>query len=71
MDITVEAIYADGVLKPVNPLQLTEGQRVYLVVRTEFSPVEQTAGLLRWTGDPEILRKIAEDDEFGIMESRW
>jgi hypothetical protein len=25
--------------------------------------------MLKWTGDPEILRRIAEDDEFGILES--
>ena len=30
----------------------------------------RTAGLLRWTGDPEDLRRIAEDDEFGVMEAR-
>jgi predicted DNA-binding antitoxin AbrB/MazE fold protein len=71
MTITFEAVYVDGVLKPVTPIQLSEGQRVHLVVRTEPNPVERTAGLLLWTGDPEILRKIAEDDEFGIMESRW
>ena len=22
-----------------------------------------------WTGDPEVLRRVAEDDEFGILES--
>ena len=31
--------------------------------------VRRSYGLLGWTGDPEILRKIAEDDEFGVLES--
>jgi len=26
-------------------------------------------GLIGWTGDPEALRRIAEDDEFGIQEA--
>jgi predicted DNA-binding antitoxin AbrB/MazE fold protein len=30
------------------------------------SRIRQSAGLLRWTGDPEVLRKIAEDPQFGI-----
>ena len=29
---------------------------------------ERTAGLLRWTGNSEDLRRIAEGDEFGIEE---
>jgi hypothetical protein len=34
------------------------------------SRVERTYGLMGWTGDPDVLRMIAEDDEFGVMESR-
>ena len=25
--------------------------------------------MLKWTGDPEVLRRIAEDDEFSVLES--
>jgi hypothetical protein len=31
--------------------------------------VDRTYGLLRWSGDPGLLRRIAEDDEFSILES--
>lgn len=32
--------------------------------------VRRTAGLLGKTGDTEILRRIAEDDEFGVLEAQ-
>jgi hypothetical protein len=38
-------------------------------VQAALEAVERSYGLIRWTGDPEILRQIAEDDEFGILEA--
>lgn len=69
MTITIEATYEDGVLKPSGPLPLTEHEKVQVTIHSASSRAEQTAGLLRWTGDPAILRRLAEDDEFGILEA--
>jgi predicted DNA-binding antitoxin AbrB/MazE fold protein len=69
MSITVEAVYEDGVLKPAQPLALNEHERVRLTIEPEISWADRTAGMLKWTGDHETLRRIAQDDEFGIMES--
>ena len=69
MDIMIEAIYENGVLKPAEPLPLSEHERVRVVIRPAISRARQTAGLLQWTGDPETLRRLAEDPEFGILES--
>lgn len=69
MRITVEAIYEGGVLKPVQPLPLEEHEKVQVVIEPARTWTERTAGMLPWTGDPEILRRVAEDDEFGILES--
>jgi predicted DNA-binding antitoxin AbrB/MazE fold protein len=69
MAITVEAVYEEGVLKPVTPLALAEHEKVRVTIEPGTTWAERTAGMLQWTGDPEILRQIAEDDEFGIMES--
>lgn len=66
----VEATNENGVLKQDDPLPLAEHQKVEVATHTEPSKAEQTAGLLRWTGDPKDLRLIAEDDEFGIQEDR-
>ena len=70
MPLTIEAIYEDGVLKPSRPLPLDEHEKVRITIEPQISWAERTAGMLKWTGDPEVLRRIAEDDEFGVLESR-
>ncbi|MCR4412484.1 MAG: antitoxin family protein [Thermoguttaceae bacterium] len=70
MAIVVEATYENGVLKPAEPLPLGEHERVRVTVEPAQRWAERTYGLLRWTGDPETLRCIAEDPEFGIREGR-
>jgi predicted DNA-binding antitoxin AbrB/MazE fold protein len=69
MTISVEAIYENGLLKPTEPLPLQEHERVRLTIEPAVSWAERTAGMLKWTGNPEVLRRIAEDDEVGILES--
>jgi predicted DNA-binding antitoxin AbrB/MazE fold protein len=69
MPITIEAIYENGVLKPSQPLPLEEHETVRITIEPRISWAERTAGMLQWTGDPKVLRRIAEDDEFGILES--
>jgi predicted DNA-binding antitoxin AbrB/MazE fold protein len=67
MSLEVEATYENGVLKLDNPLPLKENERLTVRIVPKASRVQEMYGRIRWTGDPEILRKIAEDDE--IMES--
>jgi predicted DNA-binding antitoxin AbrB/MazE fold protein len=69
MSITVEATYENGVLKLMEPLPLKDHEKVRVTIEPELSWAERTAGILKWSGDPEILRRIAEDDEFGLLES--
>jgi predicted DNA-binding antitoxin AbrB/MazE fold protein len=69
MAFTIEAIYENGVLKPTQPLALQEHEKVRITIEPDLSWAERTAGMLPWTGDPEVLRRIAEDDEFSILES--
>jgi predicted DNA-binding antitoxin AbrB/MazE fold protein len=60
MTITIEAIYENGVLRPTRPLPLEEQETVWITIEPEPSWAERTAGLLPWTGDPELLQRIAE-----------
>jgi len=69
MAFTVEAVYENGVLKPAEPLPLREHEKVSVTVEPALTWAERTAGLLQWKGDPELLRRIAEGDEFSILES--
>ena len=69
MTITVEATYEAGMLKLDEALPFKDKEKVRVTIQTATSLANQSAGLLRWSGDPEDLRRVAEDDEFGIMES--
>jgi predicted DNA-binding antitoxin AbrB/MazE fold protein len=75
MPITVEATYENGVLRPHQPLPLKEHERVEIVIRTPaqiqaaLEAVRRSYGLLGWTGDPETVRRLALDSDFGIEES--
>jgi predicted DNA-binding antitoxin AbrB/MazE fold protein len=69
MTLTIEAVYENGVLKPAQALPLKEHEKVLITVDVGQTWAERTAGMLQWTGDPEVLRSIAEEDEFGILES--
>ena len=69
MSITVDATYEGGVFRPASPLPLKEHEKVRLTVDPDISLAQRTAGMLSWSGDTEMLQRIAEDPEFGIRES--
>ncbi len=63
MSLEVEATYENGVLKLDEPLPFDERERLVLNITSKTSHVQKFYGRLKWTGDPETLRKIAEDDD--------
>jgi predicted DNA-binding antitoxin AbrB/MazE fold protein len=70
MSLVVNATYENGTLKLDTPLPLQENQRVKVTVeQSEAVPAPLTYGLIGWTGDPGVVRRIALDPEFGIQES--
>ena len=69
MTITVDAVYENGVLKLAQPLPLKEHEKVRVTVAADGGWAQRTYGILEWKGDPETLRRIAEDPEFSILES--
>jgi predicted DNA-binding antitoxin AbrB/MazE fold protein len=69
MSLEVGATYENGVLRPDHRLPLDERQRVKVTVHEETSRIERSYGLMGWTGDAEVLRKIAEDDQISVLES--
>jgi len=68
MPITVEAIYENGVFKPIRALPLPEHQRVQLTVESAVSRVRQTAGLIGWTGSQEDADFVALSPELDSQE---
>lgn len=69
MSIEVEAIYEGGVLRPERPLPLEERQRVKVVVNDVPSIARSSYGIIGWQGDPEDVRRVALDPEYGVAES--
>jgi predicted DNA-binding antitoxin AbrB/MazE fold protein len=68
MSLTFEAIYENGVLKPIEPLPLKEHDRVRVTIQPATSWVEETYGIIGWQGDPEELRRLALAPEFDLEE---
>ena len=69
MSITVEATYENGTLKLDRPLPFKEHERILVSIQPQRSCVDESYGMIGWTGDPDVLRKIAEDDDCSVMES--
>ncbi|MGQ0633813.1 MAG: antitoxin family protein [Planctomycetaceae bacterium] len=69
MSLQIEATYENGTLKPDHALPLAEKQRVTVIIHEQARRGRHTYGLIGWKGDPEIIRKIALEPEFGIAES--
>ncbi len=68
MSITIEAVYENGVLKPVRALPLAEHQKVEITVKTTSSRVRQTAGLMGWTSSQKGADFIATSPELEPQE---
>ena len=64
MAITIEAVYENGVLKPVEPLPLKEHERVKVTIETPPLDILQAHGILGWKGTSEELEAFALDPEF-------
>jgi predicted DNA-binding antitoxin AbrB/MazE fold protein len=63
MSLQVEATFEDGVLKPAQALPLQEGQKVTLTIQPVGSAARRFCGSLRWTRDPEELRRYLNDPD--------
>jgi predicted DNA-binding antitoxin AbrB/MazE fold protein len=63
--LTVQAIYEDGKLRPLQPLPLQEKESVLLQV-IRHSVVQETAGMLQGL-DLEVVREVAKGEEFSVF----
>jgi predicted DNA-binding antitoxin AbrB/MazE fold protein len=69
MTITAEAVYENGVLKPVGPLPLKELEKARVTVVRQTSLADQTYGLMGWTGGAAAVARFALDPEHDPQES--
>jgi predicted DNA-binding antitoxin AbrB/MazE fold protein len=68
MPIIVEAVYEDGVLKPVHPLPFQEHEKVRITIKPAVSHVRRSAGLIGWTGSQEDADFVALSPELDPQE---
>lgn len=69
MNITIEATYENGVLKPTQPLPLKEHEKVKIILQTEPGTLMQAYGVIGWKGDHATLERFALDPELDPQES--
>lgn len=68
MPKSIEAVYEDGVLKPLSPLKLKEHEKVKIIFEEEKSVAKATSGMFSGLDDSTI-DEIALSPEFLLEES--
>jgi len=63
MSKNIEAIYEDGVLRPLSPLKLKEHEKVRITVEEVESTVRATSGMFSGL-DHDTIEEIALSPEF-------
>jgi predicted DNA-binding antitoxin AbrB/MazE fold protein len=63
MTLTVEAIYENGVLRPLQRLPLKEQERVQVTIVSAGNWVRETYGICGWKGSAEEAERFASDPE--------
>ena len=69
MAVTVEAIYENGVFKPVQPLTWKDGDRVTITVSSVESPLIKAFGFLNFKGTAEEAEYYAMSPDLLPEES--
>ena len=56
----IHAIYENGILRPIEKIDLEEQQKVEIIVMQKKSAVDRTKGMFK--ADSDLAKFIAEDD---------
>jgi len=64
-----EAVYEDGVLKPLVPVPLVEHQRVKVIVQHVPSIARRNYGMIGWEGDPKVVEMLALGQAYNTADS--
>ena len=62
MHKTIDAVYEEGVIKPLQKLPLSESQKIRVTIDTTESVVASSKGMIKANG--EVVRQVAESDEY-------
>lgn len=70
MTMTIDATYEQGVLKPDQPLPLKEHEKVRITLTPQTVWVQETYGMIGWTGDHATLERFALDPRLDFQEGQ-
>jgi predicted DNA-binding antitoxin AbrB/MazE fold protein len=59
---TIDAVYENGVIKPVKPLSRSEAQKLRVTIDTDESIALATTALIK--SDAALVLQVAESDEY-------
>ncbi len=66
MTKTIDAVYENGVIKPLEKLVLSESQKIKVTIETTESLAASTKAII--AADPDVVRQVAEGDEYLYIE---
>jgi predicted DNA-binding antitoxin AbrB/MazE fold protein len=66
ISLTIQAIYEDGKLRPLQPLPLQEHECVLLHV-TRQGAVLETSGMLQGL-TPDVVQEVAEGEAYSVLD---
>ena len=61
MHKTIDAIYENGVIRPLERLSLPESQKLKVTIESTESIVASTKAMIK--ADPDLVRHVAESDD--------
>lgn len=62
MHKTIDAIYENGVIKPLERLSLSESQKLKVTIESAESIVTSTKAMIK--ADPDLVLQVAESDDY-------
>ncbi|HEX7446837.1 MAG TPA: antitoxin family protein [Pirellulales bacterium] len=68
MPISIDAIYENGVLRPLDPLPFLENARIRITLDLHQSWADITAGMVPRPDDVSVLEEIAMGADFELGE---
>ncbi len=66
MPRTIEAIYEDGVLKPLKKIDLREHQKIEIIIKEKESVAKRSQGVVK--GTRETIEEVALSPEYSCLE---
>jgi predicted DNA-binding antitoxin AbrB/MazE fold protein len=66
MHKTIEAIYENGVLKPLTPLDIKEHEKVEIILKEKASSARMSQGIVK--GDPKVIEDVALNPQYSCLK---